>query len=194
MESLDSFRTKKSIIIDNKEYKYFSLKTFFNKINIKHEVVPYSLKVLIENFLRNEENKNVNLEKFKNFNTIYKNKNLEFSFYPTRVLMQDFTGVPAVVDLAAMREALKKRSIKPDLINPKIPVDLVIDHSVSVDYSGDKHSFSKNVELEFVRNRERYEILKWGQKIEKISEIFKMPEVMGINRKHGGTVNYLNST
>ena len=163
MESLDSFRTKKSIIIDNKEYKYFSLKTFFNKINIKHEVVPYSLKVLIENFLRNEENKNVNLEKFKNFKTIYKNKNLEFSFYPTRVLMQDFTGVPAVVDLAAMREALKKRSIKPDLINPKIPVDLVIDHSVSVDYSGDKHSFSKNVELEFDRNRERYEFLKWGQ-------------------------------
>ena len=163
MESLDSFRTKKTIIIDNKEYKYFSLKTFFNKINIKHEIVPYSLKILIENFLRNEKHTNIHLEKFKNFKNIYKNKNLEFSFYPTRVLMQDFTGVPAVVDLAAMRAALKNKNIKPNLINPKIPVDLVIDHSVSVDYYGDKHSFNKNVELEFDRNRERYEFLKWGQ-------------------------------
>ena len=143
MESLDSFRIKKSIIIDKNEYYYFSLESFFDKIGINSNLFPYSLKILLENILRNENNNDSSIEQIKKFSEIFKKnkRDFEIPFYPTRILMQDFTGVPAIADLASMRNALNNKNINPDLINPKIPVDLVIDHSVMVDSYGSDKSF-----------------------------------------------------
>ena len=165
MYPLDSFLIKKSFFVDNKEYFYFSLEEFFKKFDIDSNIFPYSLKILLENNLRNEDGKRINASQIKNFaQSINLNKDiLEILFYPTRVLMQDFTGVPAIADLAAMRTALDKKNIDPKKINPKIPVDLVIDHSVMVDQYGNNNAYSNNVKKEFERNKERYEFLKWGQ-------------------------------
>tara|TARA_Y100000590_G_scaffold328292_1_gene372818 strand:+ start:481 stop:3123 length:2643 start_codon:yes stop_codon:yes gene_type:complete len=165
MYPLDSFLIKKSFFVDNKEYFYFSLEEFFKKFDIDSNIFPYSLKILLENNLRNEDGKRINASQIKNFaQSINLNKDiLEILFYPTRVLMQDFTGVPAIADLAAMRTALDKKNIDPKNINPKIPVDLVIDHSVMVDQYGNNNAYSNNVKKEFERNKERYEFLKWGQ-------------------------------
>ena len=165
MNSLDSFKTKKSFFVDDIEYFYFSLEEFFNKFNINSASFPYSLKILLENILRNENDDTINSLHIKNFSNIYNNKikNLEISFSPTRVLMQDFTGVPAIADLTAMRNAINKKNIDPTYINPKIPVDLIIDHSVTVDKYGNNQAFKKNVQFEFERNKERYEFLKWAQ-------------------------------
>ncbi len=165
MNSIDSFKTKKSFFIDDIQYFYFSLEDLFNKFNINSASFPYSLKILLENILRNENNNTVNKLHIENFSNIYKKKinNLEICFSPTRVLMQDFTGVPAIADLTAMRNAINKKKIDPSYINPIIPVDLIIDHSVSVDKFGNNQAFKKNVQLEFERNKERYEFLKWAQ-------------------------------
>ena len=151
MYSLDSFLIKKSFFVDNKEYFYFSLEEFFKKFDIDSNFFPYSLKILLENNLRNEDGKRINASQIKNFaRSVNLNKNiLEILFYPTRVLMQDFTGVPAIADLAAMRTALSKKNIDPKKINPKIPVDLVIDHSVMVDQYGNNNAYSNNVKKEF---------------------------------------------
>ncbi len=124
--------------------------------------IPYSLRILFENMLRQDVSKE-ELTKFGQW-LEEKKSSLEIPFMPARVLMQDFTGVPAIVDLAAMRDAMLQIGGNPLDINPLIPVDLVIDHSVQVDYTNDQAAFKKNVEIEMERNRERYEFLKWGQK------------------------------
>ena len=192
MYSIDSFATKKSFFVDDFEYFFFSLKDFFNNINIDQNKFPYSLKVLLENNLRNENGKHINSSTINDFAHIFKKRitDLEIYFYPTRVLMQDFTGVPAVVDLTAMRNYLNKKGIKPNLINPSIPVDLVIDHSVIVDQYGNNKAFTNNVKMEFERNKERYEFLKWGQ--ESFSNFSVIPPGTGIC--HQVNLEYLAKT
>lgn len=163
---LDSFKTRRTLKVGNKTYDYFSLKAAQSAGVGDVENLPYSLKVLMENLLRNEDGFTVYGDDIKAMGEWTKNKksNREINYYPARVLMQDFTGVPAVVDLAAMRDAIKLVGGNPQKINPLVPVDLVIDHSVIVDYSAFPEAFEKNMELEYERNGERYKFLKWGQK------------------------------
>jgi aconitate hydratase len=127
--------------------------------------LPYSLKILLENLLRYEDSVNVQKKDIEAILSWNPKKPLdhEISFTPSRVVLQDFTGVPVIVDLAAMREAMHRLGGDPKKINPLSPVDLVIDHSVMADYSGDRHAFEKNTQIEFSRNRERYSFLRWGQ-------------------------------
>jgi aconitate hydratase len=163
---LDSFKTRRSLKVGSKSYDYFSLKEA-QKVGLGDvDNLPYSLKVLMENLLRNEDGFTVYGDDIKAMGqwTKEKKSSREINYYPARVLMQDFTGVPAVVDLAAMRDAMKAVGGNPQLINPLVPVDLVIDHSLIVDYFGDKDAFAKNKALEYERNGERYNFLKWGQK------------------------------
>lgn len=157
---------KKKLQVGTKTYLYYSLKEAKNAGLKNIDALPKSLKVLLENLLRHENGRDVTFEDAKAINDWVgtQKSNREIAYYPARVLMQDFTGVPAVVDLAAMREAVKKIGGDPKKINPLIPVDLVIDHSVAVDFFGQKNSFEKNVEIEYERNKERYTFLKWGQK------------------------------
>ncbi len=166
MESLNSFNALQSITIDNKNYKYFDLNILASLHSFDLSKIPNSIKVILENLIRNEDGKSVTKEMIANLcNKINsKNDDFEISFSPTRVLMQDFTGVPAVADLAAMRDALKKRGIDPNKINPISRVDLIIDHSVMVDHFGNNKAYEENVKKEFERNKERYEFLKWGQR------------------------------
>ena len=166
MISLNSFNTQKKIIIDKREYKYFDLKTISKIYNFELARIPNSIKIIIENLLRNEDGEAVSRAMIDNLCKKINEplENFEISFTPTRVLMQDFTGVPAVADLAAMRDALRKKGINPNNINPLSRVDLVIDHSVMVDYFGNDSALEDNVKKEFDRNKERYEFLKWGQK------------------------------
>src|SRR5512144_965959 len=127
--------------------------------------LPYSMKILLENLLRREDDAFVKADDIRavaQWNAVA-NVEKEISFMPARVLLQDFTGVPCVVDLAAMRDAMVALGGNPDRINPLQPVELVIDHSVQVDYFGRADAFSLNAELEFTRNRERYGFLRWGQ-------------------------------
>ncbi len=163
---IDSFKTRRTLKVGNKTYDYFSLKAAQAAGIGDVENLPYSLKVLMENLLRNEDGFTVYGDDIKAMGEWTKNKksNREINYYPARVLMQDFTGVPAVVDLAAMRDAIKLVGGNPQKINPLVPVDLVIDHSVIVDYSASPEAFEKNMELEYERNGERYKFLKWGQK------------------------------
>ena len=163
---LDTFKTRRSLKVGSKTYDYFSLKAAqaAGVGDIKN--LPYSLKVLMENLLRNEDGFSVYAEDIKAMGewTKEKKSTREINYYPARVLMQDFTGVPAVVDLAAMRDAMKAVGGDPQKINPLVPVDLIIDHSVIVDYSADENAFKKNMDLEYALNGERYKFLKWGQK------------------------------
>jgi len=163
---LDSFKTKQTLNVGNKSYEYFSLKKAQAAGVGEVERLPYSLKVLMENLLRNEDGFTVYADDVKAMGEWTKNKKStrEINYYPARVLMQDFTGVPAVVDLAAMRDAMKNVGGNPQKINPLVPVDLVIDHSLIVDYSGNPSAFEQNMKLEYERNGERYKFLKWGQK------------------------------
>ncbi len=165
MKSLNSFDTLKETIIDNKNYKYFDLNVLANTYKFDLSKVPNSLKVILENLVRNEDGESVSKEMISKLCLkINETKdNYEISFSPTRVLMQDFTGVPAVADLAAMRDALKNKGIDPNKINPLSRVDLIIDHSVMVDHYGNEDAYEENVKKEFQRNKERYEFLKWGQ-------------------------------
>ena len=159
-------KVKKTLKVGSKNYTYYSLKEAKNLGLSDIDKLPKSLKVLLENLLRHENGRDVTFDDAKAINewTKTQKSDREIAYYPARVLMQDFTGVPAVVDLAAMREAMKKIGGDPKKINPLIPVDLVIDHSVAVDFFGKADSFEKNVELEYQRNKERYTFLKWGQK------------------------------
>jgi len=161
-----SLNVKKSFNVDNKEYHYFSLNDAAQQTGKDISKLPYSLKILLENLLRFEDGDVVKIADIKAVidSVQDESQRLEIAFSPTRVLMQDFTGVPAVVDLAAMRDAVVKVGGNPKKINPLVPVDLVIDHSVQVDFAGDKMAFAKNVDLEMERNLERYQFLKWGQK------------------------------
>ncbi len=161
----NSYNSLKEINISGKNYKYFSLieaeKNGLAGIN----KLPKSLKVLLENLLRYEDDLSVNknqIDSIKNWLET-KNSNTEIAYRPARVLLQDYTGIPAVADLAAMREAVKDKNKDPNTINPLSSVDLVIDHSVQVDQSAKADSFEKNVDIEFERNAERYSFLKWGQ-------------------------------
>lgn len=162
----NSFEARKKLEIDGREYDYFSLKVLEEKKYVDLKKLPKSLKVLLENLLRNEDSQTVNREDILAMGQWVEDKGLgkkEISYYPARVLMQDFTGVPAVVDLAAMRDAMVSLGGDPEKINPLTPVDLVIDHSVSVEHFASQEAFEENVEVEFARNKERYEFLKWGQ-------------------------------
>lgn len=150
-----------SLKVDNKLYKIFDVKKAADIIGFDIERLPFCLRILFENVLRCGGSQ-YELKSFKDW-LIDKKSNDEIEFYPTRVLMQDFTGVPAIVDLAAMRDAMQQTGADPLKVNPLIPVDLVIDHSVQVDSSGDTKAFEKNVKIEMERNIERYKFLKWGQ-------------------------------
>lgn len=164
--SKDSLKTRQSLKVGNQSYDYFSLKTATEQGLIDIERLPFSLKVLLENLLRYEDGTTVTLEDIKTLAQWpqQKTSTREIAFRPARVLMQDFTGVPAVVDLAAMRDAMHVAGGNTQKINPLSPVDLVIDHSVQVDVFGNKEAFEDNVLLEMERNHERYQFLRWGQK------------------------------
>ncbi len=164
--SLDSFKSRKTLKVGSKNYTYFSLKAAEKNGLTGISKLPYSLKVLLENLLRHEDGRSVTKADIQGIADWLKNRGkdeMEIAFRPARVLMQDFTGVPAVVDLAAMRDAMKDLGKNPTKINPLAPVDLVIDHSVMVDYFASTGAFKKNVEMEYGRNGERYTFLKWGQ-------------------------------
>ena len=161
----NSYKSLSDLEVNGKNYKYYSLKKA--ELNGLEGVskLPKSLKVLLENLLRYEDEISVNkkqIEAVKNWLDTKKSKT-EIAYRPARVLLQDYTGIPAVADLAAMREAVKEKNKDPNTINPLSAVDLVIDHSVQVDQSAKKDSFEKNVDIEFKRNGERYSFLKWGQ-------------------------------
>jgi len=164
-QSLDSFNTKKQIQVGEKSYSVFSLLELA-KQNSNISTLPFSLKVLLENLIRNEDNqfvKKEDVEAFLSWNPKDK-KTQEIAYRPARVLLQDFTGVPCVVDLAAMRHAMNEMGEDPKRINPLQSVDLVIDHSVQIDAFGTDGAFQINADKEFERNKERYAFLKWGQK------------------------------
>jgi aconitate hydratase len=160
------FVTKSSLKVGAKEYKFFSLNEVAKKTGRDISKLPFSLKVLLENLVRNHDGDVIAQKHIEAVIDSVKNpqKRIEIAFAPARVLMQDFTGVPAVVDLATMRDAVAKQKKDPKKINPLVPVDLVIDHSVQVDFAGSESSYKKNVDLEYERNYERYEFLKWAQK------------------------------
>ena len=166
MASLDSFKCRKKLTVGAKTYHYFSLKTA-EKNGLKGiSALPNSMKVLLENLLRFEDGRSVTKDDITGVAQWLVNKGKkerEIAFRPSRVLMQDFTGIPAVVDLAAMRDAMTKLGGDAQKINPLVPVDLVIDHSVIVDAFGNQKAFKQNVDLEYARNGERYRFLKWGQ-------------------------------
>jgi aconitate hydratase len=161
----NSFKSKKTLKVGAKTYTYYNLKTAEKNGLAGISKLPYSMKVLLENLLRFEDGRSVNKEDIEAVAEWLKDKrsDREIAFRPARVLMQDFTGVPAVVDLAAMRDAMTTLGGNPEKINPLAPVDLVIDHSVMVDYFGTKDAFKRNVAREFERNGERYQFLRWGQ-------------------------------
>jgi aconitate hydratase len=166
MTSLDSFRCCKTLQVGSKSYAYFSLPVAERNGLKGISRLPFSMKVLLENLLRNEDGRTVTKDDIKAVAEWLKTKTSEheFAFRPARVLMQDFTGVPAVVDLAAMRDAMKALGGDPKKINPQVPVDLVIDHSVAVTFFGNNQAFKKNVDEEYRQNQERYKFLKWAQR------------------------------
>jgi len=180
MKSQNSFKTEENLLIDDKNYKYFSLKCLAKKFNLNLKSIPNTIKIILENLIRNEDGENITKTIISNICLNYKEnkESIEISFHPTRVLMQDFTGVPAVADLAAMRQALKDKGINPNKINPLSRVDLIIDHSVMVDNFGNPNSYELNVKREFERNKERYEFLKWGQ--DSFDNFFLVPPGAGI--------------
>ncbi len=160
----DSLNTRRTLKVGDREYDYFSFEAASAVIGDVSRL-PYSLKVLLENLLRYEDGRSVNVDDIKSMAAWLeaRRSDREIAYRPARVLLQDLTGVPAVVDLASMREAMKALGGDPKRINPLSPVDLVIDHSVMIDNFGTKDAFAKNVEIEFQRNKERYAFLRWGQ-------------------------------
>jgi aconitate hydratase len=165
MASVDSLKTRRELVVGDKTYAYYSLRAAEEAGLSGVSRLPISMKVLLENLLRNEDGKSVGEDDLRAIAAWIDNRGAiehEISFRPARVLMQDFTGVPAVVDLAAMRDAMTGLGANPEKINPLNPVDLVIDHSVMVDYFGTSKAFGENVEREYERNMERYRFLRWG--------------------------------
>ena len=160
----DSLKTRRTLTVDGKTYHYFSLPEAARAIGDISRL-PFSLKVLLENVLRFEDGRSYTVDDAKAIAEWAKQgrSDKEVPFRPARILMQDFTGVPAVVDLAAMRDGIIRLGGDPRRVNPLVPVDLVIDHSVMVDVHGTPDALKKNVDIEFERNRERYEFLRWGQ-------------------------------
>jgi aconitate hydratase len=164
MNGTDTLKTARQLSVDGKTYHYFSLPEAAKQIGDISRL-PFSLKVLLENVLRFENGRSYTVDDAKAIAewVLAGHSEKEVPFKPARILLQDFTGVPAVVDLAAMRDALLSLGGDPRKVNPLVPVDLVIDHSVMVDVSGSSTALQKNVDIEFERNGERYEFLRWGQ-------------------------------
>ncbi len=162
--SVNSYNTRSTLTVGNKEYEIYRLDAL-DKQGISTAHLPFSLRILLENLLRTEDGGNVSKEEIRALAAWSKNSkpDKEIAFTPSRVLLQDFTGVPCVVDLAAMRDAMKQLGGDPALINPLQPVELVIDHSVQVDEFGTPNALEMNALLEFQRNKERYSFLRWGQ-------------------------------
>src|SRR5579862_9305763 len=161
---MDSFGSRSVLRVGSKEYEIYRVDAL-DKQGISTRHLPYALRILLENLLRTEDGRSVtkgDIRALAAWNSQSK-PDKEIAFTPSRVLMQDFTGVPAVVDLAAMRDAMKRLSGDPALINPLQPAELVIDHSVQVDQFGTSNALQLNAELEFLRNKERYAFLRWGQ-------------------------------
>ncbi len=167
MQSLsqNSLKSQAQLNVNGKEYTYYSIPAAAKALGVDFARLPFSLKILLENLLRYEDGQTVTLKDIKAFPAWMETKNnpQEIAYRPARVLMQDFTGVPAVVDLAAMRDAVNKMGAKATKINPLSPVDLVIDHSVMVDKYATASAFEQNVDIEMERNGERYAFLRWGQ-------------------------------
>ena len=164
--NFNSFGARDTFSVNGKDIGIFRLSTLQEKGLGEIDKLPYSIRVLLESVLRNCDGQTVTEDDVKalaGWNAASPAK-VEIPYKPSRVVLQDFTGVPAVVDLAAMRSAMSRLGGDPEKINPLIPVDLVIDHSVQVDQFGSAAALGLNVELEFKRNRERYEFLRWGQK------------------------------
>ncbi len=192
MTSLDSFKCARTLKVGSKTYAYYSLPAA-EKNGLKGiSRLPFSMKVLLENLLRSEDGRSVTKEDIQAVAQWLKNKTSEreIAFRPARVLMQDFTGVPAVVDLAAMRDAMEHLDGDPKKINPLVPVDLIIDHSVAVTFFGDNLAFKKNVEEEYRQNQERYRFLKWAQR--SFENFRVVPPGTGIC--HQVNLEYLSST
>ncbi|HIC35786.1 MAG TPA: aconitate hydratase, partial [Gammaproteobacteria bacterium] len=163
--SLDSFNSKRTLTVGGNEYVYFSIDAAEHEGIGNVSRLPVSLKILFENLLRFEDAVTVTTDDIRALGNWVANppNAQEIAYRPARVLMQDFTGVPAVADLAAMRSAVVDAGYDPNVINPLSPVDLVIDHSVMVDNFGTADAFDQNVAIEMERNRERYRFLRWGQ-------------------------------
>src|SRR5437868_3882993 len=162
--SVNSFNSRSSLQTGNKQYEIYRLDAL-DKQGISTNHLPFSLRILLENLLRTEDGRNVRKEDIHALANLNRNSkpDKEIAFTPSRVLLQDFTGVPCVVDLAAMRDAMQQLGGDPSLINPLQPVELVIDHSVQVDEFGTSNALDMNALLEFQRNKERYSFLRWGQ-------------------------------
>src|SRR5215813_12367402 len=161
---MDSFKSRSTLQVGAKEYEIYRIDAL-DKQGISTKHLPFSLRILLENLLRTEDGRNVTAKEIRAlaaWNSQSKPEN-EIAFTPSRVLLQDFTGVPCVVDLGAMRDAMKRLGGDATKINPLQPVELVIDHSVQVDEFGTPQAFQLNAELEFLRNKERYAFLRWGQ-------------------------------
>src|SRR5437016_9363280 len=160
---MNSFGAKATLTVGQRSYEIFRLDALQAKYDIAR--LPFSLRVLLENLLRNEDGEAIRAQDIEALATwdAKAQQTAEIAFTPARVLMQDFTGVPAVVDLAAMRDAMRDMGGDPNKINPLVPAELVIDHSVQVDVFGSRLAFERNAELEFERNQERYAFLRWGQ-------------------------------
>jgi aconitate hydratase len=183
----DSFKAKASLKVGDKSYNYFNLKALEPKFKLAR--LPYSYKILLENLLRHEDGQNVtrtDVEALAGAD-LKKLPNKDINFTPARVILQDFTGVPCVVDLAAMRDAMKTLGGNPAKINPLCPVELVIDHSVMIDHYGSKDALDLNAKIEFQRNEERYTFLRWGQ--EALKNFKAVPPDTGI--VHQVNIEYL---
>ncbi|MDN5924204.1 MAG: aconitase family protein, partial [Xanthomonadales bacterium] len=174
----DSFSVRDSLEVNGKRYAIASLAKLGQRFDLKR--LPYSMKILLENLLRSEDGVNTTDKEIQAVAQwdAQKAPDTEIAFMPTRVLLQDFTGVPCVVDLAAMRDAMNALGGDPTLINPLSPVELVIDHSVQVDVFGSDDALERNVEIEFKRNQARYSFLRWGQKA--LSDFKVVPPRTGI--------------
>ena len=161
----DSFGSKQTITIADKEVTFYSLKKLEEAGIANISKLPYSIRVLLEDILRNVDGKVITEDDVKNLASWSPDGVLavDIPFIPSRVLMQDFTGVPAVVDIAAIRSAMERLGGDPSAINPVIPANLVIDHSIQVDYYGTSYARNCNEKYEFHRNKERYELLHWAQ-------------------------------
>src|SRR3712207_4051615 len=164
MASKDSFGAKSTLDVDGRSYEIFRLDAVTGD-GLDVESLPFSLKVLLENLLRTEDGANITADDIRALAgwDADSEPSKEIQFTPARVIMQDFTGVPCVVDLATMREAMAQLGGDPARINPLAPAELVIDHSVIADVFGTPEAFERNVEIEYERNRERYQFLRWGQ-------------------------------
>ena len=159
----DSYGAKGTLEVSGNEFEIYRLDALQEKFDVAR--LPYSLKVLLENALRLEDGEGVTADDAETIATwdAKADPSKEIPFQPARVLMQDFTGVPAIVDLAAMRDAMDDLGSDPEKINPLVPVDLVIDHSVQVDAFGNERAFDINADRDYERNEERYAFLRWGQ-------------------------------